>query len=76
MKRKLIGCPLCNDDIYKFYITIEKKTVVITATEHKDYFNEEEKKMIKKMFPNRKIVWKMKENEDHAHCYIKEVRKK
>ena len=70
MKRKLIGCSLCNDDIYKFYITLEKKKVVITATEHKDYFNEEERKMIKKMFPSRKIVWKMKENKDHVHCYI------
>jgi hypothetical protein len=66
-------CNLCRKDTYKFYITfcwVHKDTPMVVSTEHKKAFSDEEKELIRKMFPNRNIRWKMRSIPDHAHCHI------
>ena len=47
---------------------------MIVSTFHKPEFSDEEKEMIKRMFPNREIRWEMRHPEyNHAHCHIKGI---
>lgn len=66
-------CPLCEKETFRFYITFcrtHSNTPLIILTEHKPEFTEEDKEMIKKIFPNRKVRWVKQSIPEHAHCHI------
>ncbi len=66
-------CPLCDKKSFKLYITFCKThtdTPLIVSTEHKSKWTEEEERMIKNLFPNRKIRWSMQSLPNHVHCHL------
>ncbi len=66
-------CELCDKESFKFYITFcrtHKDMPMIVSTIHKPKFTEEEKEMIKKMFPNRKIIFEQQSIKTHAHAHL------
>ena len=44
--------------------------VLIVSREHRPEFTEDEKTMIKSMFPERKVRWEMRQIKEHAHAHI------
>lgn len=65
-------CDLCKTEEFPFLLTICQICGIplVVSTEHKTEFSEEEKKLIKKIFKNKKIRWTMRSIPDHAHCHI------
>lgn len=43
---------------------------MIVSREHKDEFSEEEKALIKRMFPHSRIRWEQRRIKNHPHCHI------
>lgn len=66
------NCELCKLEGCKFKLTICRTCGIplIVSVDHKPEFSEEEKELIKKMFPNRKIRWKMRSLKGHAHLHL------
>ena len=68
-----MNCPLCNKSSFEFYITFcrtHKNIPLIVLTKHRSEFTQEEKEMIKNMFPDRHIRWEMQSILTHAHCHL------
>lgn len=69
----MTDCPLCKKQNFPFMITFCKShpdhPLIISMT-HKQQFTEEEKEIIKRLFPNNKIGWEMKSIPQHVHCHI------
>ncbi len=69
-------CDLCDHDSFPFYLTFCRtcqgggKIPMVVSTEHKPHFSPEEKDMIKRMLPDRKIRWQQRKIKNHAHCHI------
>jgi hypothetical protein len=66
-------CELCQTSAFPFLITFCRShpdQILIVSTEHKPEFSEQEKGLIKKMFPDRTIRWEMRSIKDHAHAHI------
>ncbi len=67
-------CPLCKleSSPHFFILTICKTCQIpmVVSDTHKPDFSMEEKDLIVKMFPGRKIRWTMRSIPTHAHCHI------
>jgi hypothetical protein len=66
-------CSLCKHETFKFYITFcwsHPDSPMVVSTTHKPHFSEEEKNLIKKMFPDKRIRWEPGDIPEHAHAHI------
>jgi hypothetical protein len=66
-------CDLCKTYDFPFLITFCKShpdQILLVGLGHKPGFDEEEKKLIRRMFPERNIRWEQRSIKDHAHCHI------
>jgi hypothetical protein len=43
---------------------------MLVLTEHRPYFTDEERALIRKMFPEKVIRWEMRQIPNHAHCHL------
>lgn len=67
-----MSCSLCSNDFH-FYIAFCRShpdQILIVGIAHRPNFTDEEKELIKKMFPDRSIRWEMKSIPQHAHCHV------
>lgn len=72
-----MSCPLCDKSTFKLYITFcwsHSDYPLIVSTTHKSEFSEEEKELIKKIFPNREIRWEMRSIPQHAHAHLSPIK--
>ena len=72
-----MNCPLCEKESFSFYITLcrsHRRTPLIVSVEHKREFSEGEKNMIRAMFPDRHVRFKMRTIPDHAHAHLEKPR--
>lgn len=69
-------CDLCDHDSFPFYLTFcctcegGGRVPMVVSTEHKPNFSEEEKDMIRRIFPDGRIRFRMRKIKDHAHCHV------
>lgn len=65
-------CDLCKRNDFPFLLTFCRTCNIplVVSTQHKPNFSEEEKKMIQRLFPNRKIRFEMRNIKSHAHAHI------
>lgn len=69
-----LSCELCEKDKFPFLITFcrtHPEQILIVSTKHKDEFDQAERAMIQKMFPEGVIRWEQQSVKDHAHCHVK-----
>lgn len=66
-------CPLCVTIDFRFYLTFcdtHMDVPMVVAITHKPEFSEEEKEMLGRAFPGRRIRYEMRSIPDHAHAHI------
>lgn len=66
-------CDLCDRDSFPFYLTFcrtHTSTPMVVSTKHKPDFSEQEKDMIRRVFPDKHVRFEMRSIKDHAHCHI------
>ncbi len=44
--------------------------LILVHVGHKTYFSAREKHVIRMMFPDARIRWRMRSVRDHAHCHL------
>ena len=67
-------CDLCGS--FPFYLTFcrtHTDTPLVVSTTHKPKFSNEERDMIRRLFPDHNIRFEMRSIPGHAHCHIGEV---
>jgi len=68
-----MSCDLCKWKNFPFLLAFCRSHPdhpLIVSTTHKKGFSQEEKDIIKRMFPDNEIGWEMKSIPDHSHCHI------
>lgn len=68
----LDNCSLCDKESFSFYITFCRTCNIpmLVSTVHKSNFSDEEKQLIKRMFPDRNVRYEMRSIKFHAHCHL------
>lgn len=67
------SCPLCGPARFPFYITFcssHPDTPLVVSTEHREEFTSEQREMIERLFPGRRIRWEQRSIPEHAHCHV------